>query len=460
MNSRRFPSGAGPAFALYEAAWIAARPFLARNARLRDGWDERTLRRPLPRADLWIQAASAGEAYLALEIFRAADGFAGHRTLATTGTRQGMEILAGVAGWERAFFPFDRPSIMARAVEQVRPRIAVLLETELWPGHLAALRSRGIPILLLNGRITERSLRGYGRTPSLWRGLRPDFVAAVSSGDANRFAALFGPERIVVMPNIKFDRSRRAGKRRGASPGGAATPEGCFRENAGEDPGNSMGDRWFAPGVPVVVLGSVRREEEAAAMEMIRRIRKRVPDAVVAVAPRHLHRVSAWTALLSGAGLSPRLRSELSEPLSAGTAAVWDVFGELDRLYGAADAVFVGGSLAPLGGQNFMEPLARGRIPVIGPHWDHFSWIGEAVFRQGLAVRVPDAEKAADALIAALENPPDRTRVREAAWEYVAARSGGARKAREWIGERLAAGRTIRSVCRCGNSMEFRGVRD
>jgi 3-deoxy-D-manno-octulosonic-acid transferase len=106
--------------------------------------------------------------------------------------------------------------------------------------------------------------------------------------------------------------------------------------------------------------------------------------------------------------------------------------------------VFVGGSLAPLGGQNFMEPLARGRIPVIGPHWDNFSWIGEAVFRQGLAVRVPDAEKAADALIAALENPPDRARVREAAGAFVADRSGGARMAGEMIRTYLDRTATVR----------------
>jgi 3-deoxy-D-manno-octulosonic-acid transferase len=112
---------------------------------------------------------------------------------------------------------------------------------------------------------------------------------------------------------------------------------------------------------------------------------------------------------------------------------VWDTFGELGRLYECADAVFVGGGLAPLGGQNFMEPLAAGRIPVIGPSWSNFAWIGEEIFREGLAVRTGDAEEAANALLFLLRHPPNRDQVREKARKFIGTRSGGAKMAAEMV---------------------------
>ncbi len=415
--ARTFTPGIRALLAFYESLWRPAPPILRRNPRLRDGWDQRVLRRPLPRADLWIQAASAGEAYLARELFRAADGFPGIRVLVTTGTRQGMEILAAEDGWDRAFFPLDRPSWMARAVGQVRPRAAVLLETELWPGHLAALRARGVPVLLLNGRITEGSLRGYRRMGGLWRALRPERVAAISPADADRFASLFGPAGVTVTPNIKFDRMRIS----------------AFSD---EIPPSSR-NRWFAAEAPVVVLGSIREEEESEVFRMVKRVRESVPAAIVALAPRHLHRVPTWTERLSGEGIPRALRSGLQSPAPAGRIVIWDTFGELGRLYECADAVFVGGGLAPLGGQNFMEPLAAGRIPVIGPSWSNFAWIGEEIFREGLAVRASDGERAANVLLSLLQHPPNRDRVLEKARKFVGARSGGARMAAEMVWRRL-----------------------
>lgn len=476
--------------AVYEGLWRLAPLFLKRNPRLRDGWNQRTLRRPLPRADLWIQAASVGEAYLARELFAAADGFPGIRVLATTGTRQGMEILAAEKRWERAFFPFDRPSWMACAVDQVRPRVAVLLETELWPGQLAALRTRGVPTLLLNGRITERSLRGYRRVSGLWRSLRPDRIATISPADAGRFASLFGPVGVTVMPNIKFDRIRIPGGAPDEGPPisppavngsevrpglvlGNGMPEdslengegdgkgegflenpavlemACAASEKGEGPetrraieshrgfsenfSRSVRNGWFRPEDSLVVLGSIREEEEPSVLRMIQRIRESAPAAILALVPRHLHRVPLWSERLSGEGIPWQLRSGLLRPALTGSIVVWDTFGELGRLYECADAVFVGGSLAPLGGQNFMEPLAAGRIPVIGPSWSNFAWIGEEIFRQGLAVRTGDAEEAANALLSLLSNPPDRDQVLEKARKFVGSKTGGARMAAEMV---------------------------
>jgi 3-deoxy-D-manno-octulosonic-acid transferase len=417
--------------AIYEAAWTVATPFLRRNPRLRDGWDQRSLVRPLPPADIWIQAASVGEAYLARELMEAGGAFGRHRVLATTGTRQGMEILAGDPRWERRFFPLDRPSLMARAADQVRPRAAVLLETELWPGHLTALRSRGVPVLLLNGRITQRSLEGYRRGGGVWRHLRPDRVAAISPADADRFAALFGPRGISVMPNIKFDRiDIPAMEREGASPP--------------SDDRETDHPPWFAPGAPVVVLGSVRQAEEESVLRVLERIRAKNPHAITALVPRHLHRVGAWGERLSRSGIPWGRRSALLEPAPSGTVVVWDTFGELGRLYPFADAVFVGGSLAPLGGQNFMEPLAAGVVPVVGPSISNFAWVGEWIFRRGFVARTRNADEAAAALLAQLRDPPDRAAIRRQVRDFVADRSGGARTAAEMVWEFLSLSGPLR----------------
>ncbi|MFP4389605.1 MAG: 3-deoxy-D-manno-octulosonic acid transferase, partial [Desulfococcaceae bacterium] len=251
--------------------------------------------------------------------------------------------------------------------------------------------------------------------------------------DAERFASLFGSAGVTVMPNIKFDRIR--------IPENAAEEISPFQGNGAEvrpglAPGNgnhplTARNGWFKPEDSVVVLGSIREEEEPPVLWMVRKIRESVPNAILALAPRHLHRVSVWTDRLSAEGIPWALRSDLIPPASAGRIVIWNTFGELGKLYECADAVFVGGSLAPLGGQNFMEPLAAGRIPVIGPSWSNFAWIGEEIFRGGLAVRTGDAEEAANSLLSLLRHPPDRDQVREKVRKFVRSRSGGAKMAAE-----------------------------
>ncbi|MEG6549778.1 glycosyltransferase N-terminal domain-containing protein, partial [Desulfocurvibacter africanus] len=158
--------------AIYGLGWTMAMPLLRRHKRLSQGYEQRTLQEPLPEAGLWIQAASGGEAYLAAELLRAlADEVPRFTALATTNTAQGLTILEQAAaelnGDEQgrrlytAFCPFDKPGTMARALFQVRPKVVVLLESELWPGLLTSCRKRGVPVVLVNGRMRPRSLAGY-----------------------------------------------------------------------------------------------------------------------------------------------------------------------------------------------------------------------------------------------------------------------------------------------------------
>ncbi len=413
--------------AVYGLGWSMAMPLLRRNRRLREGFDQRILASPLPESELWIQAASGGEAYLAEEVLRAlASEIRPFTALATTNTVQGLAILDKAAAGlsvqgqgprvATAYCPFDKPEIMAGALRQVRPKAVVLLESEIWPGLLTACREQGVPAILVNGRMRPRSLAGYLTAQGIMRAMAPSEILAMSEADANRFGLLFGHERVSVMPNIKFDRVR-----------------------LGEDlpPARNSLAHLLRPDAPLVVLGSVREEEEPLVERVILKLLHEQPATVVGLFPRHMERVGAWQGRLARAKLRFIRRSGLLGPAAPGTVILWDAFGELNAAYHLARAAFVGGSLVPLGGQNFLEPLAAGVAPVIGPYFDNFTWIGAGLMDMGLVSVARTPEDVAQALAAGLKRPRPRETVRARAEEFVAARRGGATFAAKCIAKHL-----------------------
>ena len=420
---------------LYGLAWRALLPGLKRNERLAEGWGQRTLAEGLPsQADLLIHAASGGEAYLAWELLRhlpdlLPPGAAPLRVLVTTFTSQGLGVLtqarddlAPRLALEPAYFPFDLPGNMATFLGALRPRAVVLLETELWPGLLAACRQQGVPALVLNGRMTDKSLRGYGWLPWLWRALAPARVLAVSAEDAARFGQVFGVGRVGLMPNIKFDRLRFDHLRFDAEPETrTARPE--FAE-------------LLPAGAPFLILGSVRKEEEADVLKIVQGLLAARPRAVLGLFPRHMRRVCVWERTLREAGLGFVLRSE-NRRAEPGQVIIWDMFGELSGAFSLARAAFLGGSLADLGGQNFLEPLAHGVTAVTGPSWSNFAWVGREIFDTGLVRRAPDWRGVLAELSALAAEPPDPAQVRATAQAYALSRRGGAEAACQAVAERL-----------------------
>ncbi len=419
-------------FTLYSAAWRAAPMFLKKNPRLREGWDERVLKTPLPSAHLWVQAASVGEAFLAEELLKALAALDDSLTaplpepltvLLTTNTSQGRDVLEKLAPAlsgpsltiSTAYFPLDAPRLMRKAVAQVRPLTAVLLESEIWPGFLNACAEQNVSTLLVNGRMSERSRARYLKLPKFFRSLAPDRVLAMSPEDAGRFGAVFGTDRVGVMQNIKFDRI----------PG----PDHAEKDNPLAP--------LLPPNAPLVVFGSVREQEEDQVLDIVSGLLQRRPETVIGLFPRHMHRLDAWKTLLSDKNIPWSLRSETTGPATAGSVIVWDTFGEMGHAFGLARAAFIGGSLAPLGGQNFLEPLAKGLRPVMGPHWTNFAWVGKEIADSGLARQVPDAAAVLDALADDLEHEPDRTGTRAAFEAYVAPRRGGAETAARLVAETL-----------------------
>ena len=420
----------------YALLWRLARPFLARHKRLKDDFPLRMVpedwKPPFP-ADLWIQAASGGESFLARQLLEALhervrnSSLRQLRVVCTSCTRQGLDVLEGAkkhgeTAWPGLdiavrVFPLDEPPIIRRAVAYVSPKAVVLLETELWPGLMAACTEKGIPLVTVNGRMTEKSYSGYRWFASLWKKIAPARILAMAEADASRFAVLFGAERVSIMPNMKFD----------GIPLAPPVP----------DPA-SPAMRLLPPGLPIILLASVREEEEPLLAPVLASLRDHAPGAAVVVAPRHMERVPAWKAMLETAFGPQRsaLASSLEQintPAAAGTVVLWDSFGQLQALYARADAVFVGGSLAPLGGQNFLEAAGQGCIPIIGRYWKNFAWVGEDFFTSGLGVQIPDGAALVPALLQSLQSSPDRDNVRRKVAAYIAPRRGGTLQAAEAV---------------------------
>ncbi|CCO23934.1 3-deoxy-D-manno-octulosonic acid transferase [Maridesulfovibrio hydrothermalis] len=374
---------------LYNLGWKAAIPFLKKNERLREGFDRRTLKHSLPpQSDVWIQAASAGESKIVTRIMDTISLDMPTKFLLTTNTSQGLSELERTAyrlspntrnvSAAATYFPFDSPDLALKALNAVKPRLVVLIETEIWPGFLSACKDLGIKVIIINARMTTKSLAGYMAVPSFFKSIAPEEILAISDDDATRFKTLFEIDKISTMPNVKFDGTGTA----------AAVP---YTAN----PLSSI----FRPKTPFIILGSIRKEEESQVLKLAAGLKKERPKTVIGLFPRHMHRIEAWKKMLDDAGLPWVLRSEIKTNAPFGYVILWDVFGEMLSAFSLARAAFIGGSLAPVGGQNFLEPLSYGITPVIGPYWSNFTWVGKEIFEKKLARQEKDWKSVLKALL-------------------------------------------------------------
>ncbi|WP_300668844.1 glycosyltransferase N-terminal domain-containing protein [Desulfoluna sp.] len=403
-------SGTGLALSAYNLLWKAAVPLTRNHKRLKEGHGQRTLREnKLTPSDIWIHAASAGEAYIAAELVAMLTGPDAPSILISTHTRQGMEVLEqrlaamGSTQVTTCYAPFDAPSLMNQAFHQVNPSLLVLVELELWPGMLAAAKKNGTPIAVINGRLTPSSFKGYARARKLLAPLAPEFISAISTADAHRLACLFPETPIEVIPNIKFDRIPPPD-----TP--LDTPRALF-------PG--------AETRTIYLLASVREEEENTVMAMCHALLKKDEKALIAWFPRHMERVEPLCQNLVQDGLPPIKRSQCKSINANQSLLVWDRFGELGSAFSQVDAAFVGGSFAPLGGQNMLEPLASGLIPVMGPSYSNFAWVGDDLKDAGLLRICATPDEAANQLVRIAHEPATRNDRRLQFQKLIETRRGG-----------------------------------
>jgi 3-deoxy-D-manno-octulosonic-acid transferase len=416
--------------ALYNFAWQLAIPILKHFPRIGFGWQQRTLKDwaegPF---DLWIQAASGGESLLTNMVLGGLETLLPKderlRILVTSGTKQGVDILKnGRAAYSHhhgllditvAYFPFDAPFLMEKAFARFSPKLAIIVETELWPGFLITAWKKDIPVLLVNGRMSIKSFQSYKYFAFFFRKYGPKKVLAISPSDRERFSTVIGPEKVSLMSNLKFDRIDPQRNLPVHSPISDILPQKS----------------------PFIVLGSIRREEEDQIQKTVAKLLAARPDIVIGLFPKHIERADHWLRMLQKNKIIAGKRSSILVRQPPGTVIVWDVFGELAGAYALAGAAFVGGSLKNLGGQNFLEPLVFGLKPVIGPYWKNFAWVGREIIDCGLVQEVADENELVTALLCAIDAEAETDKVRQQAEEYFAPRKGGTRQVCQQIIETL-----------------------
>lgn len=317
------------------------------------------------------------------------------------------------------FLPYDTPGSMRRLLERLRPRIAIIMETELWPNLYRQCQRRGVPLLLANARLSARSVARYRRFGALFRDVfaGDTWVAAQSAADAERFLAIgAAPERTALVGNLKFDVEADA----------AVVARGRELRSA----------CW--PSRPVWIAGSTHAGEEESVLSAHAEVLRQAPDTLLLLVPRHPERFQAVAELLNRRGLRFERRSSGNTVLADVPVLLVDTVGELAALYAAVDVAFVGGSLVPVGGHNLLEPAALG-VPVItGPYQSNAREVAELLMREQAVVQVADTAALAAELVALFGEPPLRRRLGEAAQRVVARNRGSLIRLLDLI-ERLSA---------------------
>jgi len=377
-------------------------------------WNERYARYPGPpmEAPVWVHAVSMGEVNAAaplVDALLAADP--ARRILVTTITPTGSARVRALWGnrVEHVYLAYDLSGAVHRFLAHFRPRIALILETELWPNLLFCCRDAGIPAYIVNARLSERSLRGYLPLRALLsRALRTlRRIAAQSAGDAERFRRLGAPrDAVVVTGNLKYDIAIDAA---------ALVGQGkAFRTRIGER--------------PVWIAASTHPDEEAPMVAIHQRLRARWPDLLLVWAPRHPERFKPVVQQCVDAGWRVATRTLTQWPDADDAVFVVDTLGELQAFYACADVAFVGGSLQAIGGHNLLEPAAVGTASVTGPHLHNFTDIARQL-REAGALRVgDDADAVAVQLEALLADAGARARMADAGRQLVDAGRGAVQR--------------------------------
>jgi 3-deoxy-D-manno-octulosonic-acid transferase len=390
-------------------------------------WPERFgfVDRVSARRVIWVHAVSVGEVRSAAALIEAlARRFPRHRLLVTTMTPTGSDQVRELFGDSvtHTYVPYDFPDAVNRFLDRVHPELAVIAETEFWPNLFNACRKRGIPLHLVNVRLSQASFNGYSWVPGTTRRMLADasLICAQSSIDAQRLRNLGAADRCIrVTGNLKFDVEL---------PTSLLGDGRDLRRNWGEDR-------------PVWIAASTHPGEESKILEVYAALLVRYPTLLLVLVPRHPERFASVARLCRRRGYAIALRSRTRAQLPSGVnILVGDTMGELQRLYAAADVAFIGGSLVRRGGQNLLEACAV-RVPVIfGPHMFHFEEISAMALDRGAARQIHTLGELADAVDLYFAQPSLRTAAGNAAHSLVADNRGALERTLQHMGDALVGG--------------------
>ena len=332
------------------------------------------------RKSIWIHALSVGEVISAIPLVRVLkDRYPSEEIVFTVTTSQGEEIARRQLEThvkEIRVLPLDFWWATRRVIQGIRPKLFLLIETDLWPGLLHFLKQRGTPTFLLNGRISPRTLRSYRKAFVLVRKMYKDLDACFMQTELDRQRLLqmgIEPEKLQVTGNFKFDHD--------------------WSNLTGEDALQLRRELHLLPGDKVWVAGSTHQGESATVLDVFERLLAQVPELRLVIAPRRLEEGPEIHKLAEAKGLAPAWKTKISAMTTSYRVMVLDTMGELRKLYGIASVSFVGGSLLPFGGHNLLEPASFGCPVLFGPHTQDFDLMSELLIEAGGGMRVRNPEE-------------------------------------------------------------------
>ena len=379
---------------------------------------------PMQKGGIWVHAVSVGESIAAAPMIRAL--LARYPQLpitvtcmTPTGSERIQSMFANEPRIQHCYLPYDFPRAAGRFLDHIQPRIGVIMETELWPNHIHQCARRGIPTVLANARLSERSARGYGKFAKLTRPMLAEMslIAVQTETEAQRFRDLGArPECVTVTGSIKFD----------------LTIDPQLLERA-----TQQRDDWQTTSRPVWIAASTHAGEDEVVLAAHRELLKKHPEALLILVPRHPERFNSVFELSQQQGFAS-IRRSTAEPVTSVTSVlVGDTMGELLFLYALADIAFVGGSLVPNGGHNLLEPAALDKPVLSGPHLFNFLEIAAMLRSAGALEEVSDSAGLAAVVQRLIEQPEQAKGMADAGLAVMKANQGALQRLLDGIGRLL-----------------------
>jgi 3-deoxy-D-manno-octulosonic-acid transferase len=338
---------------------------------------------------IWVHAVSVGETLAAVPLVKALqERYPDYRLIVTCMTPTGSERVKAAFGdsVDHCYAPYDMPDSVARFLNRVEPKILIIMETELWPNTIAACHKRNIPVLLANGRLSEKSTTAYRRIQPLVRPMLTQLsaVAAQHGDDGARFTDLgLANSALTVTGNIKFDLSL---------------------DQVIKDKAQQLLTEWRGTNQrPILLVASTHRGEDEIILDAFAQIKTKIENPLLVLVPRHPERFNQVAELCTATGFNLARRS-CEDGVDGAEILLGDTMGELMSFFGVCDIAFVGGSLVPSGGHNMIEPAAWG-VPVLtGPHLFNFSEASQLLLEGGAMQICHSADQMAEQAVELLQS--------------------------------------------------------